>query len=121
MIKDIPSEPPDGLKRYEWKCPRSGCKKFIMAYTEGGLQTLREMHLNDHVKEDRAATARFQEALKKTSRDYNKLILTWEDINFLTTRGIRIDEQIEYDPTLERHVCFEERQPKNWFKILERL
>jgi hypothetical protein len=121
MIEGVYDELPSSLKRYEWTCPRLGCKKYIMTYTENSFEILRDMHLDKHAREDREEMVKFQETLKRIPRDHDKLILTWEDINFLTTRGIRIDEQIEYDPTLKRHVCFEEKQPKNWSKILERL
>lgn len=73
-----------------------------MSWTEGGSKSLSEGHLYDHEKENRENMVKFQEALKAAPpRDYNKLKIAYSDLTFLKTRGIKIDDDIEYDPTVK--------------------
>ncbi len=110
---------PSLTQKYEWKCPRKGCIREIVSWTEKGLRLLIEAHQLDHESRDRENMKQFQAALTPI-RDYNKLSLAWSDITFLKTRGIKIDADIQYDPTVP---YFPYEGPglsqKVWKRILE--
>ena len=82
--------------KYKWKCPRLGCKKEFMTYTEGALQSLINIHERDHANETADNIKKYEE-LKKIlpPRNPNKLVLNPLDITFLKTRHIKIDEDME--------------------------
>lgn len=90
---------PSLTQKYEWKCPRKGCIREIVSWTAKGLQLLIEAHQRDHEAKDHEGMVKFQKALTPIS-DYNKLTVSWSDITFLRTRGIKIDNDIVYDPTV---------------------
>ena len=82
--------------KFEWSCPRLGCKKQIIAYTERGMNLLAEEHIYQHTKEDHANNVK-----PKTDsiqvykpKDYDTLRLTRDDIDFLKTRMIAIDDKM---------------------------
>jgi hypothetical protein len=86
----------DPMRKYTWECPRVGCKKFILSYTEHGLQIFVEQHKSDHAREDREQRENIGAVLdKRIPPDYNILKLTRKDIEFLKTRSIAVDENIE--------------------------
>lgn len=95
----------DGLQRFEWTCPRTGCRKYILSWTDSGLQKLKGFHLDQHFKEDiqtaedRLASAqrKFEATPPKTVEQLTKLHLTFQDVCFLKTRYIKIDENIEVE------------------------
>lgn len=104
---------------YEWNCLRPGCKKFIMAYTQQGLHLLTEEHMYQHDREDRES--RRNKAIEYTGpkKDYNILKMTLQDIGFLKTRGIKLDDQIEIDLSLDSKPTSDKLSPKIWAKILD--
>lgn len=108
--------------KYEWKCPREGCKKFIVAYTEGGLRALAEEHIYQHMREDRLASD--SPAVKSTvlfrPPDYNTLRLAAADIGFLKTRGVALDDKIVLDPSIKNRPTNESLKQSLWVQILDR-
>lgn len=109
------------LGSYPWNCPRDGCKKFIMAYTEGGLRSLVEEHMAQHTREDRQQVQQSTAiALFRPPVDYNTLKVTSRDLGFLKTRGIKIDEKIELDLSIEPKPTKEELPVRIWAEVLER-
>lgn len=86
---------------FEWTCPRVGCKRQILAYTERGLRSISEMHIDQHIREDRDKLKdqnpepKQETAIEKYKpRDYDTLRITRADANFLKTRYIAIDDKI---------------------------
>jgi hypothetical protein len=81
---------------YYWKCPRVGCKKEVSSWTEKGMQNFKEMHEEEHANEDRENRIAYQKALETAPpKNYNELLITHHDVNFLKTRGIAIDESMK--------------------------
>src|ERR1700693_1794569 len=90
------------IESFTWHCPRLGCKKFIMAYTEAGLRSFSEDHIEQHIREDRENNVQTAAiSLFRGPKNYNVLNLTGQDIAFLKTRGVAIDDKVQYDPCLE--------------------
>ena len=77
---------------FEWKCKR--CRKEIMAWTETGLNNLVDFHMDEHHKEDRERMQQFAE-VDVSTKNYDKLKITYLDLVFLTTRHIAIDDDME--------------------------
>jgi hypothetical protein len=96
---------PDGLQSFEWSCPRQGCRKYILSWTQTGLDKSKQYHLEQHFKEDMqsardrldSAQKKFENQPPKTSNDYQKMNLTFQDVCFLKTRHISIDEDMEIE------------------------
>ena len=105
---------------YNWKCPRFGCRFEITSWTDTGLFRLKEPHINKHFLEDKETLEIFQSKLISAPvRDYNKFRLTWNDVTFLWTRGIRVDEA-DYDKTTTATPNNEtDRNQVEWGKILD--
>jgi hypothetical protein len=99
----------DNLKKYEWTCPRLGCKYVALMYGESSLSIMRDLHLHKHELQDRESMAEFQRAVKEAApdprraalipapaksepQDYNKSQLTKYDKEFLKTRGIKWED-----------------------------
>ncbi len=109
------------LGSHEWHCPRPGCKYFITCYTEGGMRSLSEMHTDQHYREDRAAGARSTAiVLGLPIKDYGVLKMTTQDMAFLKTRHIKIDDKIEHDECLEPKPTTAELSQRQWARVLER-
>jgi hypothetical protein len=91
------------LNDHTWNCPRIGCKKFVMAYTETGLRALTDEHIAQHIREDREIQQARNMAIEYIGprRDYDVLSLSQADVCFLKTRGIAIDDKIEIDYAYE--------------------
>lgn len=84
-------------QKFEWKCPRLGCTKEILAFTQRGMNLLAEEHIYKHMREDRekAAQPNPEAAIEVYKpKDYDTLRVTKSDIGFLRTRGIQIDDNI---------------------------
>jgi hypothetical protein len=83
-------------EKFEWHCPRLGCKKQIVAYTKRGMELLADEHIYQHTKEDHANNLKpkINETQAYKSKDYDTLRLTRADIDFLKTRMIAIDDKI---------------------------
>lgn len=121
--------------KFEWSCPRLGCKKYIVSYTERGMRLLSEEHILQHMREDRESptlgqiTQKINEEVKAKSdalaiveeKDYNILKLTAVDIGFLKTRLIKIDDQIEYDPAQDPRPTNDELNQWLWRRILDKV
>jgi hypothetical protein len=111
------------LGEHTWSCSHPGCKKFIMAYTEGGLRALTDEHVAQHVREDRENQHIRDQAIEYIGprRNHNILELTLADIGFLKTRGIALDDKIEldlaHDPKPSSSIGLGQRQ---WARILDR-
>lgn len=90
---------------FSWVCPRLGCRKIVRAWHEKSFNDEKNRHLDQHFLIDRseadAAFERIKQAVysfqAKPPEHYNKLILPWIDIAFLISRGIRIDDDIEWE------------------------
>lgn len=91
-------------KRFEWVCPRQECRKYIGAYTDQGMRSLRDQHIAQHMREDRAVEIQNiqPKALPEAKpelpfvikeRDYNILLMSKSDLAFLKTRGIKVDDE----------------------------
>jgi hypothetical protein len=109
------------LGMHEWNCPRPGCKKFIAAYTEGGIRALSEEHIDQHIREDHEAQKRAV-ALEYVGprKNYNILNVTLTDIGFLKTRGVAIDSGVELDLSIEPKPTTEELPQRKWAAALGR-
>lgn len=105
---------------YEWKCPREGCKKFIVAYTEGGLRTLSEEHIYQHMREDRERGEITKSIILFRPPDYDILQVTATDIGFLKARGIALDDKIVIDRSIIPQPSKTELRQSAWAKILDR-
>jgi hypothetical protein len=94
----------DGLQRFEWHCPRQQCRYHISSWSEKGVFDAKKRHLNEHFRQDTEfisaslaeARERFANMAPKRPEDYQTMKLTWLDITFLKTRGIAIDDDMEY-------------------------
>lgn len=70
----------------------------MWSYSEEGLETRINLHNTSHAIETAANMRRFEAAAKKQPpRDYNMLHLTWQDVTFLLTRGIALDEHTMWE------------------------
>jgi hypothetical protein len=117
------------IEKHEWQCPREGCDRFIMAYSKSGIEKLIEEHLYVHSQQDREdELKRRQEEVENLTKELasiqpnkndNLLVLTAQDIAFLKTRHIKIDEDIEFDPCLELKPSKGFLPQALWKKILE--
>lgn len=93
------------LQDYRWECPYPDCKYSILSYTQTSFERRRTEHLEGHLKQSRQEReqreAKLAEALEPLGVSFRKnpekLHVTWRDVEFLITRGIRIDEDIEWD------------------------
>lgn len=92
-------------------------------YTEGGMRTHSEMHMEQHYKDDRKLLIAFQNALNAPRFPASQqLHINWADIGFLKTRGIQIDEDIIYEPSLKYEMNEEKGIKENtWKRILEKI
>jgi len=111
------------LGEHNWDCPRPGCRKFIMAYTEGGLRALTEEHISQHIREDRENQKAREAAIEYVgpTRDYDVLDLSPEDVCFLKTRGIAIDDKIEINYAHEPKPSKDSKLGQTlWARILDR-
>ena len=89
-------EPEDNQQRFEWSCPRQGCRKYILSWTARGLELARNTHLEMHWQQDKErlaeSIANFEKRGPLPQERYNKLILSEHDINMFETHHIKIDE-----------------------------
>lgn len=110
------------IEKYSWTCSRPGCKKTILAYTEGGRRAFSEDHMAQHVREDRqlGQQATAISLFRGTPKNYNILILSASDIAFLRTRLITIDDNIECDWSAEPKPTNDELKQGEWKEILRR-
>jgi len=106
--------------KLEWTCPRLGCKKYILAYTQNGLNLFIEEHLSQHRQEDRERGETVAAIVKFRPPDYDTLRVTAIDIGFLKTRGIAIDDKIVFDPTIIPKLSKNELSQSRWSEILDR-
>lgn len=106
---------------YRWKCTHEGCRREIVSWSEVGLVRLRDMHTEDHEAEDKVIREEREKRFKvlSTHRTYNYLELSWADINFLKTRGIAIDENVNYNKYMKHDPCYDTER-KDWRQVLER-
>lgn len=80
-----------------------------------------------HTREDRENNVQTMAiSLFRGPRDYNVLKLTGQDIAFLKTRGIAVDDKIQYDPCIEDRPVSDSLAEKElsrsaWAKILNRV
>lgn len=99
---------------FSWVCPRLGCRKIVRAWHEKSFQEEKNYHLDQHWVIDKQtsddAIAKIKEAVYNFKplppEAYNKLILPWADIAFLMSRGVRIDDHIEWEEKGYRRVYF---------------
>jgi hypothetical protein len=80
--------------RYHWQCPL--CPYELTAVTEGGRRSLSGFHMDGHVRKDRERMALFASMPDRTPEYYQILRLTWADIQFLRTRKIKIEADMEW-------------------------
>lgn len=85
-----PISPP----RYYWKCPY--CTYDLTAVTEGGRRSLSQYHMDRHLREGRDRMVAFANAPIHPPEYYQTLRLTWADIQFLRTRHIKIESDMEW-------------------------
>jgi hypothetical protein len=81
-----------------YRCPRLGCKYETSAYTEAGMLRLADEHRLQHKREDLEREFKFSTFVYKRPEEYQKLKLTYVDMCFLVTRGIKVSEDVELDP-----------------------
>lgn len=94
-LGDPPQNPQNQIiKGFHWQCPL--CPYDLTAVTEGGRRSLSNFHMERHLREDRERLVLFANAPARPPEYYNKLRLTWADIQFLRTRHIKIDAEIEW-------------------------
>jgi hypothetical protein len=81
----------------EWRCPRwPACKKEIIAVSEAGLRVLSEQHMDQHYREDRDKRQDTEDTSSiESDKDYSVLNITAQDVGFLRTRHIKIDDDME--------------------------
>lgn len=86
-------------QKFEWLCPVKGCKKQITAWTDLGMRLLAEEHLYQHKREEREEARQEPPTTMQVykPKNYDILLLTKTDIEFLKTRGIAVDENIVLD------------------------
>lgn len=90
-------EPPGSwAPKHSYRCPRLGCKYETTAYTMAGMMRLADEHRAQHKRED-AERLQSYVFLQKDPKEYEVLKLTWADMCFLVTRGVKVDEAIELD------------------------
>ncbi len=83
--------------KFCYMCRHKGCPNpYFWSYSEKGLDILIRLHEADHFLEIQESMKRYDEQNKFKNKDYNKLYCNWQDILFLKTRGISIDEDIIY-------------------------
>lgn len=116
-----PDPEKDSKPQFTWSCPYDGCKKYIATWTENGMRILREKHLTAHRKQDKADGTLAGALAKLRQKDLNKLDVTLIDIGFLKTRGIKIDENIILDFSIEERPSKTELSQRQWAEILERI
>lgn len=84
------------LEKFYWNCPRLGCKREIVAYSQSTVNNLREIHEAEHQEEVKKNIENYERSKALAPlRDYNKLKITRFDRDFLRTRFIKIDEDME--------------------------
>ena len=92
MFKD---DPEDKQQRFEWNCPRKGCRKYILAWTQRSLEMSRDTHREMHWQQDKEKLAEsisnFEKRGPLAQECYNKLILSLHDINMFEAHHIAID------------------------------
>jgi len=80
--------------KYHWKCPY--CLEQFHTVTQGGCRSIAEQHLEKHEKENRENMILFAQMPTKPPEYYQTLRLTWADIQFLRTRQIKIEPDMEW-------------------------
>jgi hypothetical protein len=119
------SKPGEFGPKFFWTCPRNGCKYSTASWTAAGLNIQREFHDDFHYKEDRDRLAAFREELVRAPKapvDYDRLHVNWADICFLITRGIAIDEDVIFEPSMKYEVNHEQNIKQTlWKRILEKV
>jgi hypothetical protein len=83
----------DSGPKFHWKCSVYNCSHVVKSWTGGGMRSLRAIHEEQHDKQAKLLTAKFdQELRRKPPVNYNKLILSLHDINMFEQHHIKIDE-----------------------------
>jgi hypothetical protein len=104
--------------QHRWSCHR--CRKYIVAFTAGGLAVLADEHMEQHRREDKERGQMTMAMAVFRPKNYDVLSLTPEDFGFLKTRGIALDDKIEVDLTSERSPSEGELDQATWADILRR-
>lgn len=104
---------------FEWTCKRNNCKRFIMAWTEKGLQLEIDRHLDQHRRDDIQAGNHSVALTVYKRSNYETLLVNATDAGFLRTRGIKLDDSIIIDETLGYQVSDTELSLSRWAKILD--
>jgi hypothetical protein len=76
------------LEMLIWECTFPGCKRVISAYSQAGIDSVKNPHLKQHETDIKS----IQEKIDSTPRNYDKLELSREDKAFLITRHIKVEE-----------------------------
>ena len=104
---------------HTWSCPYDGCKKYIACWSATGLNYLREEHVSKHRQQEKADSTLVAALARLRERNPNKLPVSLTDIGFLKTRGIKLDDDIELDFSVDDKPSKTELSQKTWAKILE--
>jgi len=116
------------LSDYRWKCPYPTCKYEILSYTEDSFNHRRSEHLEEHLKKLREERLERERRLAlhlpvepdpEVKKNFDVLIVNRADLNFLKSRQIAVDENIQFDVN-EPHTPQWGEEVKNWKRILER-
>jgi len=103
---------------FEWTCKRDGCKRFLMAWTDKGLQMEIERHMDRHYQEDVLAGIQSTALTLYKRPNYETLLINTSDAGFLRTRHIKLDDDIIIDETLGYQASKTELSQQVWYKIL---
>jgi len=85
------------LRKYQWACDWPGCNEVLKAYSEKGLETLRQFHFDHHKRMEvlkpivERSEAIVGPLIIPAKSLYDVLILTDEDRRFLRTMKVKVE------------------------------
>ncbi len=104
---------------FEWTCKRDGCKRFLMAWTEKGLQIEIDRHMEQHQREDVEVGVRSTALTTYKRSNYETLSISMTDAGFLRTRLIKLDDDIVIDESPRYQASKTELARHRWAAILD--
>ena len=85
------------------------------------MRSLSEMHTDQHYREDRASGEKCTAiVLGMPLKNYNVLKMSTQDMAFLRTRHIKIDDKIEHDECMDPKPTTAELGQRQWARVLDR-
>ncbi|VVB52782.1 Uncharacterised protein [uncultured archaeon] len=101
-------EPANFKPTHVYRCPRLGCTYEVAAYTTTGMMRLADEHRLQHQRTDRERQFRITTMPPKSPAEYEILKLTYVDMCFLVTRGIKVPEDTVLDTSKPKPVWAED-------------